>query len=113
MRSRVRPGSAAIAGLSGKKNVECFILFPEGRVSPIQQLQVRAACGARLCAMLLCSSAQRVLKPQCKAATRMQSQVQNCDPSSPVVQTICGTSGTYRWEKQDCTVRTMIPVLEE
>jgi len=33
-------GSAAIAGLSGKKNVECFILFPEGRVSPIQQLQM-------------------------------------------------------------------------
>eukprot|EP00286_Rhodomonas_abbreviata_P023289 CAMPEP_0181303682 /NCGR_PEP_ID=MMETSP1101-20121128/8700_1 /TAXON_ID=46948 /ORGANISM="Rhodomonas abbreviata, Strain Caron Lab Isolate" /LENGTH=496 /DNA_ID=CAMNT_0023409295 /DNA_START=218 /DNA_END=1708 /DNA_ORIENTATION=- len=33
-------GSAAISGLSGKKNVECFILFPEGRVSPIQQLQM-------------------------------------------------------------------------
>jgi len=26
-------GSAAIAGLSGKKNVNCFITFPEGRVS--------------------------------------------------------------------------------
>ena len=24
----------------GKKNVECFILFPEGRVSPIQQMQM-------------------------------------------------------------------------
>eukprot|EP00960_Hanusia_phi_P057123 763465-Hanusia_phi.AAC.1 len=33
-------GSAAIYGLRGKKNVECFILFPEGRVSPIQQLQM-------------------------------------------------------------------------
>jgi threonine synthase len=33
-------GSAAIYGLRGKQNVECFILFPEGRVSPIQQLQM-------------------------------------------------------------------------
>uniref|UniRef100_A0A6U4LG57 Threonine synthase n=2 Tax=Hemiselmis andersenii TaxID=464988 RepID=A0A6U4LG57_HEMAN len=33
-------GSAAIYGLRGKKNVECFILFPEGRVSPIQQMQM-------------------------------------------------------------------------
>jgi len=33
-------GSAAIYGLRGKENVECFILFPEGRVSPIQQLQM-------------------------------------------------------------------------
>ena len=33
-------GSAAIHGLRGKENVECFILFPEGRVSPIQQLQM-------------------------------------------------------------------------
>jgi threonine synthase len=33
-------GSAAIYGLRGKKNVECFILFPQGRVSPIQQQQM-------------------------------------------------------------------------
>jgi len=33
-------GSAAIYGLRGKQGVECFILFPEGRVSPIQQLQM-------------------------------------------------------------------------
>lgn len=33
-------GSAAIYGLRNKKGVECFILFPEGRVSPIQQLQM-------------------------------------------------------------------------
>lgn len=33
-------GSAAIYGLRGKERVECFILFPEGRVSPIQQLQM-------------------------------------------------------------------------
>jgi len=32
--------SAAIYGLRNKKGVECFILFPEGRVSPIQQLQM-------------------------------------------------------------------------
>ena len=33
-------GSAAIQGLRGKKGVECFILFPEGRVSPIQERQM-------------------------------------------------------------------------
>lgn len=33
-------GGAAIYGLRGKQNVECFILFPEGRVSPIQQKQM-------------------------------------------------------------------------
>ena len=33
-------GSAAIAGLQNKKGVRAFILFPEGRVSPIQELQM-------------------------------------------------------------------------
>jgi len=33
-------GGAAIYGLRGKENVECFILFPKGRVSPIQQQQM-------------------------------------------------------------------------
>ncbi|KAJ2749872.1 threonine synthase [Coemansia aciculifera] len=33
-------GSAAIYGLRGKKNVEVFILHPEGRVSPIQEAQM-------------------------------------------------------------------------
>lgn len=33
-------GSAAIYGLRGKENVECFILFPENRVSRIQQQQM-------------------------------------------------------------------------
>ncbi|KAJ6157793.1 hypothetical protein N7470_005385 [Penicillium chermesinum] len=33
-------GSAAIYGVRGKKDVSCFILFPNGRVSPIQQLQM-------------------------------------------------------------------------
>ncbi|MBF0279062.1 MAG: threonine synthase [SAR324 cluster bacterium] len=33
-------GSAAIYGLRGKKNVEVFMLYPNGRVSPIQELQM-------------------------------------------------------------------------
>lgn len=33
-------GSAAIYGLAGKENVDCFVLFPEGRVSAIQQAQM-------------------------------------------------------------------------
>jgi len=33
-------GSAAIFGLKGKHNVEVFILYPKGRVSPIQELQM-------------------------------------------------------------------------
>lgn len=32
-------GGAAIYGMRGKENVDCFILFPEGRVSHIQQQQ--------------------------------------------------------------------------
>ena len=33
-------GSAAIYGLRGKKDIDVFILFPEGRVSPIQEAQM-------------------------------------------------------------------------
>lgn len=33
-------GSAAIAGLRGKKGVDCIILFPNGRVSEIQERQM-------------------------------------------------------------------------
>mmetsp|Transcript_32430 Transcript_32430/g.85342 ORF Transcript_32430/g.85342 Transcript_32430/m.85342 type:complete len:527 (+) Transcript_32430:278-1858(+) len=33
-------GSAAIYGLRGKKNVHCFILYPKGRVSLIQEQQM-------------------------------------------------------------------------
>jgi threonine synthase len=33
-------GSAAIHGLRGKRNVNCFILFPKGRVTEIQQRQM-------------------------------------------------------------------------
>mmetsp|Transcript_164 Transcript_164/g.319 ORF Transcript_164/g.319 Transcript_164/m.319 type:complete len:360 (+) Transcript_164:1-1080(+) len=33
-------GSAAIYGLRGKKGIDCIILFPRGRVSPIQERQM-------------------------------------------------------------------------
>ena len=33
-------GSAAIHGLRGKKNVNCFILYPKGKVSEIQERQM-------------------------------------------------------------------------
>lgn len=33
-------GSAAIAGVRGKKNINIFILHPQGKVSPIQELQM-------------------------------------------------------------------------
>jgi len=33
-------GSSAIYGLSGKRGIECVILFPEGRVSEIQERQM-------------------------------------------------------------------------
>ncbi len=33
-------GSAAIYGLRGKKNIEVFMLYPKGRISPIQERQM-------------------------------------------------------------------------
>ena len=33
-------GSAAIYGLRGKKNVNCFIMYPKGKVSDIQERQM-------------------------------------------------------------------------
>ncbi|KAJ6031092.1 hypothetical protein N7540_001824 [Penicillium herquei] len=41
-------GSAAISGLRGKKDVSVFILFPEGRTSPIQRLQMVTVCDANV-----------------------------------------------------------------
>ncbi|KAJ2023625.1 threonine synthase [Coemansia sp. IMI 209128] len=41
-------GSAAIYGLRGKKNVEVFILHPEGRVSPIQEAQMTTVLDANV-----------------------------------------------------------------
>jgi len=38
-------GSAALFGLKGKKNIDCFVLFPTGRVSPIQENQMTSVEG--------------------------------------------------------------------
>jgi threonine synthase len=41
-------GSAAIYGLRGKKGIDCVILFPKGRVSEIQQLQMTTVTDANI-----------------------------------------------------------------
>ena len=41
-------GSAAIYGLRGKKDASVFILFPKGRVSPIQQAQMTTVLDANV-----------------------------------------------------------------
>ncbi|KAI9376261.1 tryptophan synthase beta subunit-like PLP-dependent enzyme [Aspergillus egyptiacus] len=41
-------GSAAIYGLRGKKDVSIFILFPNGKVSPIQQAQMTTVLDANV-----------------------------------------------------------------
>merc|ERR1719321_2280529 len=41
-------GGAAIYGMRGKENVECFILFPQGRVSRIQQQQMTSVLDANV-----------------------------------------------------------------
>jgi threonine synthase len=33
-------GSAAIHGVKGKKNIDCFVMFPFGKVSEIQERQM-------------------------------------------------------------------------
>ena len=33
-------GSAAIAGVRGKQNINIFVMFPEGRTSPLQEIQM-------------------------------------------------------------------------
>jgi threonine synthase len=33
-------GSAAIAGVRGKANIDIFVMFPEGKTSPVQELQM-------------------------------------------------------------------------
>ena len=38
--SSTKAGSAAIAGVRGQRNVDIFIMFPKGRVSPLQELQM-------------------------------------------------------------------------
>jgi threonine synthase len=41
-------GSAAIYGLRGKKGIDCIILFPKGRVSPIQERQMTTVADANI-----------------------------------------------------------------
>jgi len=41
-------GSAAIYGLRGKKNIDVYILFPNGRVSPVQEAQMTAVPDANV-----------------------------------------------------------------
>ena len=38
--SLIHPSSAAIYGLRGKQDISIFILYPWGRVSPIQEAQM-------------------------------------------------------------------------
>lgn len=41
-------GSAAIAGIRGKKNINIFILFPHGRVSSVQEMQMTTVADANV-----------------------------------------------------------------
>lgn len=41
-------GSAAIAGLRSKKDINIFILHPKGRVSPIQEAQMTTVLDANV-----------------------------------------------------------------
>ena len=58
-------GAAAIHGLLGKPNTAIFILYPDGRVSPLQERQMACTGAANVFAIALDGSfddAQRVLK---------------------------------------------------
>ena len=58
-------GAAAIHGLLGKPNTAVFILYPEGRVSPLQERQMTCTGAANVHAIAVDGSfddAQRVLK---------------------------------------------------
>ena len=39
-------GSAAMSGLKGKEGVSCFVMFPTGRVSKIQEKQMTSLASA-------------------------------------------------------------------
>ena len=41
-------GSAAIAGIRGKQNINIFIMFPEGKTSPVQELQMTSVLDANV-----------------------------------------------------------------
>ena len=58
-------GAAAIHGLLGKPNTAIFILYPEGRISPLQERQMTCTGAANVHALAIDGSfddAQRVLK---------------------------------------------------
>jgi threonine synthase len=41
-------GSAAIYGLRGKKNIGCYVLFPQGQVSKVQEKQMTTVLDANI-----------------------------------------------------------------
>jgi threonine synthase len=41
-------GSAAIAGVRGKRNISIYIMFPEGKTSPLQELQMTSVLDANV-----------------------------------------------------------------
>ena len=46
-------GAAAIEAFRGRDNVDVFILFPEGRVSPVQRRQMTTVRGANVHAIAI------------------------------------------------------------
>jgi len=46
-------GSAAIAGARGRSNIDIFIMFPEGKTSPIQELQMTTVADANVHALAI------------------------------------------------------------
>jgi threonine synthase len=41
-------GSAAIAGVRGRKNIDIYVMFPDGRTSPLQELQMTSVTDANV-----------------------------------------------------------------
>ena len=41
-------GSAAIAGVRGRENIDIFVMFPDGRTSPLQELQMTSVTDANV-----------------------------------------------------------------
>ncbi|MBO7741728.1 MAG: threonine synthase, partial [Victivallales bacterium] len=59
------PGSAAIHGVRGKSGIEIFIMYPEGRVSPMQERQMATVPDANVHCLAIegtFDDGQRVLK---------------------------------------------------
>ncbi len=49
-------GAAAVEAFAGLANVDLFILFPEGRVSPLQQRQMTVPAAANVHALAICGT---------------------------------------------------------